>query len=239
MFNRLMKLRPPLFRRPRMLAPGFLCLAGSLIAARAAEPQFSVVYDGKEGKYEVIRTPQLLVTKAGTYLAFAQGRSDQHDSADNDIILKRSTDGGKSWSKLQVLVGQGQDSVNSICVVQVRETGRILLVGCSFPFGYEMRAFAQLSPALKNYQVEHKRDKNPAIRPGYEGNDIARNYDMFSDDDGKTWSPTRDITRIAKPPAPDLAAAPGPGFSIQLRAGKHAGRIVVPFYSWRIPPAPE
>lgn len=229
----------PFSRPARTFALGLLCLVGAAFTARAAEPQLSVVYDGKEGKYEVIRTPQLIVTKAGTYLAFAQGRSDQHDSADNDIILKRSTDGGKTWSKLQTLVDQGQDSVNSICVIQVRETGRIIMVGCTFPFGYEMRAFDQLSPALKNYQVEHKRDKNPAIRPGYEGNDIARNYDMYSDDDGKTWSSPRDITRIAKPPAPDLASAPGPGFSIQLREGKHAGRIVVPFYSWQIPPPPE
>ncbi len=189
--------------------------------AAVAEPRLSVVFDGKEGKYEVVRTPQLLVTKVGTFLAFAQGRAGNHDRSDNDIILKRSTDGGLTWSKFQVIADEGKDSLNSICVVQLRETGRILVVGCRFPDGYEMEEFQYLSPGLQEYHKNAGHDKNPAIKPGYEGVDTARNYVIQSDDDGRTWSPLRDITREAKRPAPDLCCVPGPGVAIELREGPH------------------
>src|SRR5688572_5465992 len=122
-----------------------IALLSGTVESAAPEPQFSVVFDGKEGKYEVVRTPQLLVPNAGTLLAFAQGRSGSHDRSDNDIILKRSADGGKTWSKFEVIADQGQDSLNSICVVQLRETGRILVMGCWFPDGFEMTEFKYLS----------------------------------------------------------------------------------------------
>jgi len=61
--------------------------------------------------------------------------------------------------------------------------------------------------------------------------DIARNYVIQSDDDGRTWSPLRDITRVAKRPAPDISCVPGPGVAIELREGPHAGRIVVPCWT--------
>ncbi len=207
-----------------------LCFTSRSEAA-AAEPQLSVVFDGKEGKYEVLRTPQLLVTKAGTFLAFAQGRSSSHDRSDNDIILKRSTDGGVTWSKFQVIADEGKDSLNAVCVVQLRGTGRILVVGCRFPDGYEMMEFQYLSPGLQDYHKNAGHDKNPAIEAGYEGVGIARNYVIQSDDDGRTWSPLRDITREAKRPAPDVSCVPGPGLAIELREGPHAGRIVVPCWS--------
>ena len=196
----------------------------------AAEPQLSLVFKAKEGGYEEVRTPQLLVTQSGTFLAFAQGRSGQHDRSDNDIILKRSTDGGQTWSPFQVIVDQGKDTLNSICVIQLRETGRILVVGCWMPDGYEFREFQYLSPALQEYQKKAGREKLPAIRPGYEGRDVARNYLIFSDDEGKTWSPMRDITREVKRPT-DVMAIPGPGVAIQLHEGAHAGRIIVPCFA--------
>ena len=207
-----------------------LCLASRSEAA-APDPQLSLVFEYGEGNYPVIRTPQLLVTKAGTYLAFAQGRSSSHDRSDNDIILKRSSDGGKTWSKFQVIADEGKDSLNAICVVQLRETGRILVVGCRFPDGFEMMEFQYLSAGLQEYHRNAGHDKNPAIKPGYEGVDIARNYVIQSDDDGWTWSPTRDITREAKRPAPDVSCVPGPGVAIELREGPHAGRIVVPCWT--------
>src|SRR5688500_5075772 len=114
-----------------LLAPvSALALAGVTVARAGDAPQFSTVFAGKEGPYAVIRTPQLLVTQAGTLLAFAQGRSSSHDCSNNDIILKRSTDGGKSWSGLQVIADEGKDALNSICMVQDRKTGRILVIGC-------------------------------------------------------------------------------------------------------------
>src|SRR4051812_17899408 len=129
----------------RILLLCALASAQALFAAELPEPQLHLVYDGKEGAYEVVRTPQLLVTKAGTLLGFAQGRSGTHDRSNNDIILKRSSDGGKTWSQFQAVAGKGQDSLASICVLQVRETGRILVIGSWFPAGYEFTEFQYLS----------------------------------------------------------------------------------------------
>jgi len=212
----------------------FGLLGGAMAPAAApvhAGPELSVVYAQTEGKYEVIRTPQLLATRAGTLLVFAQGRSGSHDASDNDIIVKRSTDRGRTWSPLQVLADQGADSFNSICVVQLRETSRILLVGCQFPAGHAMMEFKYLSPGIQAYQQKAGRDRDPVIQPGYDGPSIQRNYVLHSDDDGRTWSPRRDITRLVKPPAPDIACIPGPGVAIELREGPHAGRVVVPCYT--------
>ena len=77
----------------------FLMSAASLIslgatvkhALSAEELEFRDVFVSGEGDYRVIRTPQILATKNGTLLVFAQGRDGLHDQGDNDIILKRVT----------------------------------------------------------------------------------------------------------------------------------------------------
>jgi hypothetical protein len=68
------------------------------VSAAAGEPEFSDVFrSGAEG-YVSIRIPAVLVTRAGTVLAFAEGRRRPVDQAENDIVMKRSTDGGATWS---------------------------------------------------------------------------------------------------------------------------------------------
>ena len=70
--------------------------------ANSAEPEFRDVFVSGENGYQLIRTPQILSTKNDTLLVFAQGREGNHDQSGNDIILKRSTDAGETWSALQV-----------------------------------------------------------------------------------------------------------------------------------------
>lgn len=48
-----------------------------------------------------------------------------------------------------------------------------------------------------------------------------------STDNGRTWSPPRDITREVKPPDWSWYAT-GPGVGIQLARGEHRGRLVIP-----------
>jgi len=55
-------------------------------------------------------------------------------------------------------------------------------------------------------------------------------YVSHSDDDGKTWSAPRDITRQVSKPEFNFHGI-GPGSGIVLKHGKHKGRIVVPTYT--------
>jgi len=210
------------------LAPG-----GPNVAPRAPvtpEPVFTKVFARAEADYVYIRIPLILQTDKGTLLAFAEGRRGLHDQSSNDVILKRSTDGGATWSDLQAIADDGDNCLNLGCVVQDRLTRRIMVFGGIIPAGYESMEFRYLSPGMQNYQRRQGRENRPAIRPGYEGPDICRTFLIWSDDDGRTWSPIQDITRMAKHEPPALWAMPGPGIGIQLRRGPHKDRIVVPCY---------
>src|SRR4051812_15074833 len=94
----------------------------------AAEPQFSDVFVAGKGTYKSIRIPSVVVTKKGTVLAFAEGRAANADQAQNDIILKRSMDGGKSWSALQLIHDDGANSLNNPTAVVEQESGRVFLM---------------------------------------------------------------------------------------------------------------
>ena len=99
------------------------CLTGV-----AAEPHFSDVFtSGKEG-YKSIRIPSVVVTKKGVVLAFAEGRERPTDQAENDIILKRSTDGGRTWGPLQVVHEGGKNSLNNPTAVVEQQSGRVFLI---------------------------------------------------------------------------------------------------------------
>lgn len=63
----------------------------------------------KGGKYKSIRIPCLLALPDNTVLAIAAGRSKVSDWADIDMIMRRSTDGGKTWGPVRVLADHGKD----------------------------------------------------------------------------------------------------------------------------------
>ena len=67
----------------------------------------------------------LAVSRKGTVLAFAERRTGLHDHAKNDIVLRRSADGGRTWGDLIVVAEEGDDSLNDPCVV-VLDSGRVL-----------------------------------------------------------------------------------------------------------------
>lgn len=70
----------------------------------AQEKEEVVVFEPKMGEYSSIRIPALALTKKGTLLAFAAGRIESaSDWADMDLLLRRSEDGGKTWSAVQVV----------------------------------------------------------------------------------------------------------------------------------------
>lgn len=185
-----------------------LPLAGSSIFARA-EPVFSDVFiSGNEG-YPTYRIPSIVVTKSGTVLAFAEGRLSRADQAQNDIVVKRSSDGGANWGGLQVVQEDGAHSLNNPTAVVEQQSGRVFLM-------------YQRIPA-------HLKERSPETGTGYEGTNIYRNLLTWSDDDGLSWSRPLDVTRSTKRPTRATTIASGPGIGIQLTRGPHRGRLILPF----------
>ena len=72
-------------------------------------------------------------------LRFAAAHEDgHHDHAQNDIVMRRSTDNGKSWGEIQLIDDDGKNSLNDPCAV-VLVSGRILLMYQMFPYGVHAR----------------------------------------------------------------------------------------------------
>jgi sialidase-1 len=57
------------------------------------------VYRGEIEGYHTYRIPALVVTQKGTLLAFCEGRKySERDQGKINILVRRSTDNGASWS---------------------------------------------------------------------------------------------------------------------------------------------
>ena len=180
-----------------------LCVVASV--APPPPPPSSVVFEAGVDAYPNIRIPSILQLKDGTLLAFAEGRQGG-DHAQNDIILKRSNDGGVTWGALQVIDDQGGDSLNDPLPVEVRSgphAGRVYLFYMSFPEGCH----------------------TSCVDVGY-GPNSSHNWMSYSDDSGKTWSTPADLTKIVRRESSNYAGSPGVG--IQLRHGPHPGRLLIP-----------
>lgn len=89
--------------------------------------QADVFVGGVEG-YGVYRIPSLIETPSGALLAFAEGRRNISDTGNIDLVMKRSTDGGATWSTLRVVVDEGDDTAGNPCPVVDRATGTVVLV---------------------------------------------------------------------------------------------------------------
>ncbi|AEY92776.1 neuraminidase [Streptomyces hygroscopicus subsp. jinggangensis 5008] len=151
--------------------------------------------------YACFRIPAVVRTADGALLAFAEGRVlNCGDAADIDIVLKRSTDGGRTWGPLQVVNEGAGDTHGNPAPVVDRVTGRVWLAqtyntgrtdsaGCSVPC-----------------------DRTPHLQ--------------YSDDGGRTWSPPRDLSPEILPADWNSWYATGPVHGIQLTRGRHAGRLV-------------
>ncbi len=180
-----------------------------LTAAHADEPQFADVFlSGKDG-YSVYRIPSVIVTKSGEVLAFAEARKNISDQAQNDIVLKRSSDGGVTWGALQLIQDDGANSLNNPTAVVEQQSGRVFLM------------YQRIPGNLK----EHS--KETAV--GVNGDNIYRNLLVWSDDNGATWTKPLDVTATTKRPDRATTICSGPGIGIQLTRGQHKGRIIMPF----------
>ena len=180
-----------------------LCVCAVIMVTAAAGKDAvseQVLFRAGEGGYFGYRIPALVVTKTGSLLAFCEARKGSlSDSGDIDTVLRRSTDGGRTWSPMQVVADAGPDVCGNPCPVVDRDSGTILL------------------PLTQN-----KGDgPEPKILKGEAPPRTV--WLTKSSDDGQTWSPPVEIS--ARTRRPDWRwYATGPGHGIQLRSG----RIVIP-----------
>ncbi len=67
------------------------------------------LFEARTRGYQNYRIPGLLVTNQGTVLATAEARrGGGGDYDNNDVVLRRSTDGGKTWEEPQLIVSHEQ-----------------------------------------------------------------------------------------------------------------------------------
>lgn len=157
--------------------------------------------------YPTYRIPSVITSRRGTVLAFSEGRQGKGDHTENDIVLRRSTDAGRTWDELQVLASDRPNVLVNPTAVEDRDTGRIWLMYQRYP------------------ELARERE----VAAGLEGDRICRSFIIHSDDDGRSWSAPLETTRSVKRPRVATSLASGPGVGIQLRRGPHRGRLIVPF----------
>lgn len=175
-------------------------------AAELAPEKIDLFTAGEHG-YKLYHIPGIVVTAKGTILAWCEARKKGGDWDQIDILLRRSTDDGKTWSEFKRIADvPGPKKKN--------------------PF----------SLAMKNVDPNDVTYNNPVLIADKDGTvhmlfciEYMRCYYQRSSDDGVTWSTPVEITQTFEAFKKDYdwkVLATGPNHSIQLKTG----RLVVPVW---------
>ncbi|MFD0311630.1 exo-alpha-sialidase [Streptomyces sp. NPDC127119] len=198
-----------------------LASPGTAHAASAAERPArgcvsSVPFAAGENGYDTYRIPATVRTRAGTVLAFAEGRHNgAGDTGNIDVVLRRSGDGGCTWGPLSVVAaGEGDTRGNPAPVVDPR-TGKVVLLT-----SYNSGAVTEAQIMRGEVTQEQSR----------------RVFVQTSRDGGRRFSEPREITAAVKLPGWRWYAT-GPGHAVALTRGPYAGRLVVPANHSAAPPS--
>ncbi|MGC3972403.1 MAG: sialidase family protein [Pirellulales bacterium] len=200
-----------LFQRTPLVA--FVLTAGLASFASAAEPKLEQTDlfthpDAARG-YNTYHIPGLAVTKQGTVLAYCEARKGGGgDWAHIDVVLRRSTDGGRTFDEPRHIAHLGK-------------------------FVPRTELALKRSPQSKDFQTVN----NPVAIVDHQTGAIhfvycvnyAHCFYIRSDDDGVTFTPPVEITsafEAFRSVYPWTVLATGPNHGIQTRGG----RLVVPVW---------
>lgn len=153
---------------------------------------------------DTYRIPGLVRTKAGSLVSAydIRYRGGADLPADIDVGTSRSTDGGRTWEPMRIALDMGReprfasDGVGDPCIFTDRETGRLFVA------------------ALWSHGARGWNGSGPGMTPDETGQLMM----TTSDDDGRSWSPPRNLTPQLKDPSWRLLLA-GPGTGITIRDG--------------------
>ncbi|MFF3563927.1 exo-alpha-sialidase [Streptomyces sp. NPDC002574] len=168
------------------------------------------VFTSGEGGYHTFRIPALVeAAEPGSgkpvLIALAEGRRhSEADYGDVDVVERRSTDGGCSWSPLERVSDAGTDTVGNPTPIVDSRRGRVVLL------------------TTRNAGTTAEQQIMAGTVPP---RDSRRVYVQSSADAGATWSRPREITDQVKLPGWRWYAT-GPGHGVALTKGPHEGRLV-------------
>ena len=162
---------------------------------------------GGEGGYALYRIPGIIVTPAGTILVYCEARRSNSDWGEIDIVMRRSTDGGKTFSP----------------------TAR----AAEMPAGARRNAVAPAKAPVSDRGITLNNpvaiaDRSGAVHLLY-CVEYSRCFYRRSDDEGLTFSDPVEITatfEALRPRHDWKVIATGPGHGIQLTSG----RLLVPVW---------
>ena len=183
-----------------------ICLVqiGQAVFSQTTPQTIDIYQKGDEG-YNCFRIPAIVQTTEGTLLAFAEARKTScSDTGDIDLVLKRSADGGKTWSRLIKVWDDGNNVCGNPAPVVDKTTGRIVLL------------------STWNRGEDHEKE----ILAGT-SKDTRRVFVLHSDDDGLTWTDAKEVTSTTKKENWTWYAT-GPCHGIQLQGKKYEKRLVIP-----------
>lgn len=168
-------------------------------------PETRTLFRAGEDGYESYRIPSLIKAKNGALIAFCEGRKEgAGDAGDIDLLMKRSTDNGKTWSPQLVVWDDGTNTCGNPCPVLDEQTGEILLL------------LTHNRGDVSEKDIITK--KSSSTRTVW----LSR-----SSDNGATWATPVEITQTTKKPEWGWYAT-GPGVGIQIKNGPRQGRLVIP-----------
>ncbi len=176
-----------------------------------------VFTSGSEG-HRTYRIPAIISLPGGDLLAFCEGRvNDAGDFGDINIVMKRSSDDGKTWNVLQTIVDYESLQAGNPAPIVDR-------IDPDFPQG---RIFLFYNTG-NNHENEIRK-----------GNGLREVWYKSSTDNGHTWSePINITTQTHRPKQPQVnpaynfnedwrSYANTPGHAVQFSSGKYKGRIFV------------
>ncbi|MFM8538643.1 MAG: exo-alpha-sialidase [Planctomycetaceae bacterium] len=192
----------------RSVVAALLLVLPASLPATEPSPEKIDLFEAQTGGYTLYRIPGIVVTAKGTVLATCEARKNARgDWGTIDILLRRSTDGGRTWSDPHRLADvPGPKQKNPVAVAQrLGAADEVTYNNCTL---FADRA----GPVHALFCLEY-----------------ARCFYLRSDDDGLTWSPPVEITDTFERFRSDYdwkVLATGPAHGIQLRGG----RLVVPVW---------